>query len=740
VDREASGDSPADPGPRAKDLSTALESASIEAAMRKVADWQIAAAEPRFNQQWTFAALYDGLLATTEATGDPRYAAAVEHMATRFDWRMLDTRFPHADDEAVGRAYLDLYRAHPAPERIQNTREILDRLVARPDEPGKPVWWWCDSLFMAPPVLARMSAITGDRKYLAYMDREWSITSDLLYDHQEHLYFRDATYLKKTEKNDKPLFWARGNGWVLAGLAEVLTYMPANDPLRPKYVALFREMAQRIAGLQDSDGLWRTGLLDPDSYNASEVSGSAFFTYGMAWGINNDLLAEPTFRPVVERAWAGMVQRIYASGRLGSIQPIGAAPDSFVPSSSYVYGVGGFLLAGNELHRLSMRQNGNGKTAAATAGAPQVFVHPGVLVSREQLEYLKRMVAAHTEPFYSAFLKAQRSPWGALDYTPKGPPKDGYIKCGPISNPNIGCKDADNDGTAAYAQALLWIITANRVYADNAVRILNIYGQQLKGYSEEEPYTNAPLQAAWDGQHWPRAAEIIRYSGAGWKDPDIAVFERMLRTAILPLVRIGSPSNGNWEVSMNEALLGIGVFTNDRALFDLGLQHWRERTPSIFYLHGDGPHPVPSPRGNASWYGQSVFDASVDGIQQETCRDFNHAQYSIAGTLDAAETARIQGVDLYREQASRLTAAMEFNSRYLLGQPVPASVCGGQVKPAHNPTYEIGYNEFHNRLGMDLPLTWQYIVQGIRQQPTPVDIHMMIFETLTHGGDAAAPR
>jgi unsaturated rhamnogalacturonyl hydrolase len=355
VDREASGDSPADPGPIAKNLSAVLDPASIDAVMRKVADWQIATAEPRFNQQWTFAALYDGLLATSETTGDPRYAAAVERAATRFGWRMLDNRFPHADDEAIGRAYLDLYRAHPAHERIQNAREILDRLVARPDDPGKPVWWWCDSLFMAPPVLARMSAIVGDRKYLVYMDREWSLTSDLLYNRQEHLYWRDASYLKKTERNGKPLFWSRGNGWVLAGLADVLTYMPANDPLRPKYVALFRQMAQRIADLQDTDGLWKTGLLDPDAYSASEVSGSAFFTFGMAWGINNSLLDERVFLPVVGRAWAGMVQRIYASGRLGSIQPIGAAPDSFVSSSSYVYGVGGFLLAGNELYRLSTR-------------------------------------------------------------------------------------------------------------------------------------------------------------------------------------------------------------------------------------------------------------------------------------------------------------------------------------------------------------------------------------------------
>lgn len=135
---------------------------------------------------------------------------------------------------------------------------------------------------------------------------------------------------------------------------------------------------------------------------------------------------------------------------------------------------------------------------------------------------------------------------------------------------------------------MLWNITGNHAYADNAIQILNAYGQRLKGYSQEKPYSNEPLQAAWDGQHWPRAAEIIRYSGAGWNDSDIATFERMLRTAILPMVRNGSPSNGNWEISMNETLIGIGVLTNDRDLFDAGVQHWRERTPAVFYLHTDG--------------------------------------------------------------------------------------------------------------------------------------------------------
>ncbi len=358
VDGHAAGDSPDDAGPLATGLSPALRPMAIHQAMNKVANWQVKYAEASFNQQWTFAALYDGLLASSRSTGDQTAHDAVLHMAEGFHWQLLDTRFPHADDEALGRAYLELYQEHPSPERMANTKEIMDRLVVRPDDPKKLVWWWCDALFMAPPVLARTALITHDRKYLDYMDREWWESSSYLYDPSEHLYFRDDSYFHKTEANGKKLFWSRGNGWVLAGLATILPMIPADYPSRPKYVQQFKEMAQKIASLQQPDGLWRTGLLDPEAYSASEISGSGFFTYAIAWGVNNGVLDRKVYAPVLEKAWAGMLQHVYADGRLGSIQPIGAAPGAFKPSSSYVYGVGAFLLAGSELAKLREAKGG----------------------------------------------------------------------------------------------------------------------------------------------------------------------------------------------------------------------------------------------------------------------------------------------------------------------------------------------------------------------------------------------
>ncbi len=347
----AAGDSPADPGPLATGLSPALTHKDIRAAMKKVADWQVTTGEPRFNQLWTMAALYDGLLAYSHQTKDPVGHDAVLRMAVHFQWQLVDDRFPHADDEHLAYSFLDLYAEHPDPVRLASTKATLDRLIARPDE-ARPVWWWCDALYMAPPVLVRLAKITGDRRYIVYMDHEWDVTKALLYVEDEHLYFRDATFLQKTEANGKKLFWSRGNGWVLAGLAMVLNELPAKDPLRPKYERQFREMAAKIASIQGSEGLWRTGLLDQGAYKLPEISGSAFYTFAMAYGINHGLLDPKVFRPVVEKSWAAMVARIYANGRLGSIQPIGAAPDAFQLSSSYVYGVGGFLEAGSELDRM----------------------------------------------------------------------------------------------------------------------------------------------------------------------------------------------------------------------------------------------------------------------------------------------------------------------------------------------------------------------------------------------------
>ncbi len=358
------GDDPDDGGPIAKDLSPSLDPSSVGVAMRKVADWQLARSQPYFDRIWTWSVLYSGFMAASDSLGDAKYRDAMEEMGKKFDWQ-LRSDLPDADDQSVGQTYLELYLLKKNPAMITPTRTELDALLEAPHvskKAGKGIpWWWCDALFMAPPVWARMYAATGDRRYLAYLDEEWAKTSERLYDKQEHLYARDADYLTRAEGNGKKMFWSRGNGWVMGGLVRTLQYLPQDDPARVKYVRQLKEMAERVTSLQGSDGLWRAGLLDPGNYSQPEVSGSALFTYALAWGINQGVLDAKTYRPVVEKAWAGMVGHIYSDGRLGCIQQTGAEPAPFKATASYTYGVGAFLLAGSEIRRMGDAPFGTGK-------------------------------------------------------------------------------------------------------------------------------------------------------------------------------------------------------------------------------------------------------------------------------------------------------------------------------------------------------------------------------------------
>ena len=365
----------------------------------------------------------------------------------------------------------------------------------------------------------------------------------------------------------------------------------------------------------------------------------------------------------------------------------------------------------------------------------QAMKHPGVLVSREQLNFIKRQVQEKKEPIYGEFQKAVASQYAALDYKLMGPPTTGIIECGSYSRPDHGCHAEDADASAAYLQAVLWWITGDHRYADNSIRIMNTYAQQLKGYT----LSNAPLQAAWTAEMWPRAAEIIRYSHAGWKPEDIQAFSDMLTKLNLPLIHDGGPQNGNWELSMIEGMMGIAVFTDDRPLLDHAEKMWYERVPAYFYNYKlDGDHPKPLPRGNGrtTWNGATVFDASTSGIAQETCRDLGHTGYGIAATMNAAETAHIQGDKLYESEQTRLITAMEFDAHLLLRkEAVPAAVCGGRIRYGDGNTLGIGYNEYHNRLGQALPETREWLDHVLTLQE-PVDFHNTVFELLTDGEDA----
>ena len=373
IDKDTSrhfGDAPLNPGPRAN-LSGSLDPADVRAALRKVADWQLDRSQPYFDRIWTWSVLYAGFMAVSPALHDPRYRDAMQSMAEKFHWE-LRSPHPNADDQSLAQTYLELYLLNPAPEKIQPTEGALANVIAGQGPRIPPVqaqipWWWCDALFMAPPVWTRMYAATHEQKYLDYLDKNFWQTSDLLYDTQRHLYFRDITFLHKTDKRGNPIFWSRGEGWVMAGIARTLEYLPESDPDYHRYVTQLQQMSAAVAALQDpKDGMWHADMLDPEDFPQPETSGSALITFALAWGVNHQILDSATYMPVIEKAWGGLVSQIYADGRLGNIQQTGAEPAHYLPSSSYTYGVGGFLLAGAQVLDLPSR--------AAEAAAPPA--HP----------------------------------------------------------------------------------------------------------------------------------------------------------------------------------------------------------------------------------------------------------------------------------------------------------------------------------------------------------------------------
>lgn len=354
-----------------------------------------------------------------------------------------------------------------------------------------------------------------------------------------------------------------------------------------------------------------------------------------------------------------------------------------------------------------------------------------MVVSAARIAYVRQQIAQQADPIFSAFKKALASPSSNKSYAPLGPPPSGIIDCGSYDHPDHGCSDEDNDGDAAALQALLFVLTDEQVYARNAIAIMNAYAHGFRHYNN----SNAPLQAAWSACKWTRAAELMLHSGAGWAPAQAAAFVAMLYRTHLPLIYPGSGANGNWELSMVEGMLGLAVLSDNATLFAHATAMWLQRLPAYVYITSDGSLPVPPPRGSPTWYGQRVFNASVTGICQETCRDLSHTQMGLASAINAAETAYVQGVDLYAQGLERLRATLEFHSKLLLpGAVVPEMVCSGNVTMGQLPTFEIAYNDLHNRRNITLPLTLQHLVTTVRTNPNPINHFMVIYETLTHGG------
>ncbi|MGN7988732.1 glycoside hydrolase family 88/105 protein [Pedobacter sp. 22226] len=338
-----------------------LETTNIFKTMQRVADWQLNTWKDKgFNHRkadWTNGACYTGIFAFGNLRGNERYLQTLVDIGDDLGWNTGHLRF-YADDYCVGQTYAQLYSKFKKKKMIAPFMLQADSIISQThNEPlnwknniQKREWAWCDALFMGPPSLAYLSTATRDDKYLNTAVKLWWKTTEFLYDPSEKLFFRDESFFNKREKNGQKIFWSRGNGWVLAGLVRVLENMPKNHPDRKKLILLYQDMVARVAGLQQQDGSWHASLLDPASFPVKEMSGTGFFCYAMAWGLNHGILDKKQYLPVVEKSWKAMVSAVHEDGMLGYVQPIGASPDAVNGNSTEVYGVGAFLLAGTQLY------------------------------------------------------------------------------------------------------------------------------------------------------------------------------------------------------------------------------------------------------------------------------------------------------------------------------------------------------------------------------------------------------
>ncbi|MEJ2297571.1 MAG: glycoside hydrolase family 88 protein [Woeseiaceae bacterium] len=380
-----------------------VTAASVKSLTRKVADWQIATFEDQgryraipsdppewanrekyHDLEWQNGALYAGMNEWRQIADDPKYTRWLRGIGERNEWQ-LHRRPYHADDHVVGHFYLALYEDFNAPEMLEPVRQRFDWILDNPktgtldweaeNTHAHDRWGWCDALFMAPPVWARLAKLTGDPKYLEFMDREYHATYDLLWSEKDHLFWRDSSYFSRSEANGEDIFWSRGNGWVFAGLALMIPDLPADWEGREFYIDIYEKMARRLQSIQRPDGTWSMGLLgSTERYPIPENSGTAFFAFGLAWGINAGILERDSYAPTVLRAWRALAGSVTDEGLLGHIQPVGAAPGESFPDYTEVYGVGAFLAAGSEIYR--MLQDGSasaGKQQSAVPWRPEQY-------------------------------------------------------------------------------------------------------------------------------------------------------------------------------------------------------------------------------------------------------------------------------------------------------------------------------------------------------------------------------
>ena len=323
------------------------------------ADWMTAHPKKHNPRDWTYGAFYAGIAALGLSDPSLPYLDQIRQLGRTNKWTLL-TRTYHADDHCIGQSWLEVAAFDNNPACLEGVRQTYDTIFGNPHtgpldftkKDNQKRWSWCDALFMSPTVLVRMYGLTGDEKYLRFMDQEYKATTEFLFSKEDHFFFRDSRYFERQTKNGKHVYWCRGNGWVFGSLPIILRDLPADWPTRGFYLDLFKQMAAALKKAQGADGAWRPSLCDPEDPDMQEMSGTSFFTYGLLWGINNGVLDPADYLPCVQKSWKAITRNISEEGRLGWVQPIGDRPvASYTADDTEVYAVGAYLCAAMELRK-----------------------------------------------------------------------------------------------------------------------------------------------------------------------------------------------------------------------------------------------------------------------------------------------------------------------------------------------------------------------------------------------------
>lgn len=339
---------------------------ALLSAMRRATEWQHTALwqvsgasdSPDADRSWYRGVFYAGMIPAYEATGDSYYLEKAKTLTARTEAKPGPGALRAPDCLAISQTYLDLHALNPDPALLAPTKAQADAILADPSlrEPGGQ---YVDLVFVGAPTWGRLGRITGDSRYFDYARAMWTKSRARFFDATDHLFVRDDTWLPQSnglrllERNGRPVYWARGMGWAIGGLARLLATLPKDDPQRAEFEADLRKMAVALVKCQGADGMWRASLFDPDSYPMGETSATALIAYGLLWGINHGVLDRTTYLPSAEKALRALLAIQEPSGKLGYVQPGAESPRIAVYRASNIeYATGAFLLAGSEMLRL----------------------------------------------------------------------------------------------------------------------------------------------------------------------------------------------------------------------------------------------------------------------------------------------------------------------------------------------------------------------------------------------------